>query len=336
MDFLDPELHSIDEVYAQFEVYKKQRQEQQLELKDKLEKFNMDADLKELNSNMATLRLGMQKLEQQQQGQLRQRKLQSQTSSEAIEPAPPGETDSSVQDKDKHKIVEPEKLLIKCGVSKCLFESCQKRVDSQLLLLHYLCEHDHKDASFQRCQPLVEGERVVLSFQPQSCEFRVNQVLGLLAYGGQLEQKFLVSRRPREICSSLLAETHIPVVVLICRTATHAALKDKRPTRSVRPAGSKGNQRDQVFVIWLVTPSDRLQLNATLCLCGRDAAVRSACVVGVRQVKHSQDTSRFMAVDANYWRQTYTDVERLSNNFRDELHLEVSLTECPPGQLRRM
>ncbi|XP_016969645.1 uncharacterized protein LOC108037554 [Drosophila rhopaloa] len=323
MDFLDPELHSIDDVCAQFEAYKKQRKEEQAELKNKLKtKFNVDADLKELNSNMETLRVGMQKLEQRQQCQLRQRKLLSQSSFEAIEPAPAGEVDSSVKDEDN----EPEKLLIKCGVSKCLFENCQKHVDSQLLMVHYLCEHDDKYASFQRFQPLVEGERVVLSFQPQSCEFRVNQVLGLLAYGGQLEQKFLMSRRPRDPEQHLQLEPHMPVVVLICRTATHAALKDKLPTRSVRLSDTL---RDQVYVIWLVTPGDRLQLNATLCLCGRDAAVRAAYVVGVRKVNHSQDTSRFMAVDANYWRLTYAEVDRLSNNFRDELHLEVSLTESP-------
>ncbi|XP_016968195.1 uncharacterized protein LOC108036503 [Drosophila biarmipes] len=326
MELLDPDLHSIDEVYAQFQEYKKRREREQQELDNQLKtRFNLDADLKELNSQMAALQAGVLELESRQSCQ---RKTTSQSNLDAIEPAPPEEAGSSRQKEDP----EPKPLLIKCGVSKCLFESCQRRVDSQLLLLHYLCDHDHKEASFPRCQPLLEGERVVLSLQPKTCEFRVNQVLGLLAYGGQLEQPFAMSRRPRKIYNSFLPEqhshleAHIPLVVLICRTATHAALGDKTQLQNRR---SPDSHKQDVFVLWLVTPSERMQLNATLCLCGRDAAATVATVVAVRKVSHSQDTEQFMAVDKDYWRLTYAEVEKLSNNFRDELHLEVSLTEAP-------
>nr|XP_016929576.2 uncharacterized protein LOC108009603 [Drosophila suzukii] len=326
MELLDPDLHSIDEVYAQLQVYKKRREREQQELDHKIKtRFNLDADLKRLNSNLETLQAGLLELESRQS---RQRKTSPQSSLDVIEPAPPDEAGSARQEEDP----EPKPLLIKCGVSKCLFESCQRRVDSQLLLLHYLCDHDHKDASIQRCLPLLEGERVVLSLQPKTCEFRVNQVLGLLAYGGQIEHPFAMSRRPREVYNSFLPEqhshleAHIPLVVLICRTATHTALKNKARIEKIR---SPDSQKQDVFVFWLVTPSDRLQLNATLCLCGRDAAERVGTVVGVRQIIHSQDTEKFMAVDKDYWRLTYAEVEKLSNNFRDELHLEVSLTEAP-------
>ncbi|XP_037713712.1 uncharacterized protein LOC119549613 [Drosophila subpulchrella] len=326
MELLDPDLHSIDEVYAQFQVYKKRREREQQELDHKIKtRFNLDDDLKRLNSSLETMEAGLLELESRQS---RQRKRTPQSSLDVIEPAPPGEAGSARLEEDP----EPKPLLIKCGVSKCLFESCQRRVDSQLLLLHYLCDHDHKDASFQRCLPLLEGERVVLSLQPKTCQFRVNQVLGLLAYGGEIEHPFAMSRRPREIYNSFLPrqhshlEAHIPLVVLICRTATHAALKNKAPKEYMR---SPDSQKQDVFVFWLVTPSDRLQLNATLCLCGRDAAERVGTVVRVRQIIHSQDTEQFMRVDKDYWRLTYAEVEKLSNNFRDELQLEVSLTEAP-------
>ncbi|XP_017045104.1 uncharacterized protein LOC108090773 [Drosophila ficusphila] len=323
MDFLDPELHSFEEVRAQFEEYKKQHQLEQQELHKRLEsKFNLDGDLKKLNSAMETLRAGMQKLELEQQSQLCNKELA--TSDEAIESAPAGQADSSAQD----CCTKLSQLVIKSGVSKCLFENCQRRVDNQLLLLHYLCDHDHKDASFQRCQPLVEGERAVLSFRPQGCEFRVNQVLGLLAYSGLPEQRSPASLRRGEVCNSVLPqdhfhlEAHVPVVVLICRTAAPAALRNTALPR-------RGLPSDQVYVLWLVTPSERLQLSATLSLSGRDAAVRAKCVVGVRQVSSSQDTDCFMAIDENYWPLSHAEVTKLSNNFRDELHLEVSLAD--PG-----
>ncbi|XP_017012593.2 uncharacterized protein [Drosophila takahashii] len=298
MEFLDPALHSIDEVYAQFKEYQKKRQEQQMELENKLKtRFDLDADFRELNAQMEKLNAGLDELDERQKRQLRQRKTMLQCL-DVIEPAPQDEAVCSLQEEDP----EPKQLLIKCGVSKCLFEDCQRRVNSQLLLLHYLCDHNHKDASFQRSLPLLEGERTMLSLQPKTCEFRVNKVLGLLAYRGQLNQQ-----RPREI----------PVVVLICRTAAHASMMR-----------SLDSQRQDVFVLWLVTPSDRQQLNATLRLCGRDAAARADCVVGVQRVIHSQDADHFMTVDENYWQLTYAEVEKLSNNFRDELHLEVSLTEA--------
>jgi len=49
MELLDPDLHSIDEVYAQLQVYKKRREREQQELDHKIKtRFNLDADLKRL------------------------------------------------------------------------------------------------------------------------------------------------------------------------------------------------------------------------------------------------------------------------------------------------
>ncbi|XP_017066657.1 uncharacterized protein LOC108104851 [Drosophila eugracilis] len=334
MELLDPELYSIDEVCAKFEEYKKNREEQQLALENKLKtKFNLDDDLKMLNIKIEKLQVGVQQLEEQRKFQILRKKQITQSNSDAIENAPQDEPSSSSKDEDP----EPKQLLIKCGVSKCLFENCQRPVDSQLLLLHYLCDHNHKDASFKQCLPLIEGERVVLSFLLQSCEFRVNRVLGLLAYGGQIEQQFDLSSR-HEVYNTFLPEqhshleSHIPVVVLVCRTAIHAALNAKKLAQNMR---SLDSQKDDVFVFWLVTPSNRLHLNATLCLCGRDDAVRDSCVVRVRKVNQSQNTDYFMPVDGNYFRVMYADMDKISNNFRDELHLEVSLTESQ-ASLERM
>ncbi|XP_017096687.3 uncharacterized protein [Drosophila bipectinata] len=323
---LDPEHYSIDDVYAQFETYRKQKLEEQQEQSRRLKmKFTLSADLRELNAHMENLRVGMQWLHDQQKSD-----LLTQMDINAIDIAPAEKKFEKASSQDRGDGAELPDLVISCGTSKCLFEGCGRKIDSQVLLLHYLCDHKPQLSSSLRCLPLVEGERVVFSFQPKLCEFRVNQILGLLAYGGLLEEQFVPSSRKRHIYNSFLPDkhshlrTHVSVVVLICRTAVHAALMDKKLARR---AQLQENRQDQIYVIWLVTPCNQIKLNATLFLCGRDAAVRTCNVVGVRKANSSQDTARFMAVDANYWRLTHSEMEKLSNGFRDELNLEIGLTE---------
>ncbi|XP_002089861.3 uncharacterized protein LOC6528829 [Drosophila yakuba] len=318
MEFLDPKLHSIDKLCAQFEEYKKNRDEEHSKLENKLKtKFNLDGDLRELNIKMETLRVGMQQLDDQQKFQSHQRKLMSHTMFSTIDADSSDEIQVPSEDKD----TIPNKLLIKCEVKNCIFEGCQRRIDSQLLLLHYFCDHDNKDASFRHCLPVVKDEQIVLSFKPKSCKHHDNQVLGLLAYNAQ---QLLMSQRQCEAYNSFLLkqhshlEGHIPLVVLVCRTSPNVGLRDRRLPDS---------QRNSEFVLWLVTPSDGMQLNVTLSLYGRDIAVKTGCVLGVRKVNYNQDADYYMAVDENYWRLTYAEVEKLSNNFRDELHLEVLVTE---------
>ncbi|XP_043652410.1 uncharacterized protein LOC122619495 [Drosophila teissieri] len=311
MEFLDPKLHSIDKLCAQFEEYKKNRDEEHSELENNLKtKFNMEDELRELNVKMETLRVGMQHLDDQQKFQSHQRKLMSQTMFGTIEAASPDE----IQVPSEDKVTIPNQLLIKCEVKNCLFEGCQRRIDSQLLLLHYLCDHDNKEASFQHCLPVVKDERVVLSFKPKSCKHHDNQVLGLLAYNAQ---QLVMTRQHSHL------EGHIPLVVLMCRTSPYVGLRDRRLPDS---------QRNSEFVLWLVTPSDGMELNVTLSIYGRDIAVKTGCVLGVRKVNNNQDADYYMAVDESYWRLTYAEVEKLSNNFRDELHLEVLVTE-PQGHM---
>lgn len=318
MEFLDPKIHSADKLCDQFEEYKKKREEAHLELKNKVNTmFNFKADIKELNENMETLRIGMQQLDDQQKVQLHQGKLMSQSMFGTIEAAPPDEGQVPLKDED----TIPNKLLIKSEVKKCLFEGCQRRIDSQLLLLHYLCDHENKEASFQRFLPVVKHERAVLSFKPTSCKNPDNQVLGLLAYNAQ---QLLISQRQCEPYNSFPLnqhshlDSHIPLVVLISQTLPNTALRNRR---------SPDSHRNSEFVLWLVTPSDGLQLNVTLSLYGRDVALRTSCVLGVRKVNNNRDADYYMAVDESYWRLTYAEVEKLSNNFRDELHLEVVVTE---------
>ncbi|KAL7735930.1 hypothetical protein ACLKA6_002372 [Drosophila palustris] len=120
---------------------------------------------------------------------------------------------------------------------------------------------------------------------------------------------------------SSFVESDVPVVVLICKTSASAVLKDKLRHE---------NTRDQVFVLWLVTPHapHQLQLNATLRLCGRNAAVQASTTLAVRPVTDSHDSCEFMTVDTNYWRLSHGQIRKISNDFRDELHLELGITDA--------
>ncbi|XP_064551717.1 uncharacterized protein LOC135437644 [Drosophila montana] len=337
-ELLDPMEHSIDELRDQFERYKircaqlfnaKDAQEDKLRLEKQLQ--DLRADIDELRTEMAVL-------------QIRQSDLIGWHDVDAIEELPANQNDFSLvvgeqSEADakaaKLELTELEeesdgKLVISCGSSPCVFEHCRRRVDSQLLLLHYLCDHNETVAS-QRCHKLGEGQRVVLSFDTRSCHFKQNHVIGLLAYSGSLlQQEQLLTSPRREIYNSFLPQEHahlasdVPVVVLICKTAANSALQDKQLGHRVL---THANLKDQVFVIWLATPHDQLQLNATLRLCGRDAALQASTIIAIHQVRHSQDTCHFMPVDASHWRLSFSEMEKISNNFRDELHLEIALTE---------
>ncbi|XP_030558345.1 uncharacterized protein LOC115760914 [Drosophila novamexicana] len=316
-ELLDPMEHSIDELRDQFERYKL-RCAQLFNAKDDQEdKLLMEKQLQDLRADLEELRTEMTVL------QIRQSDLIGWHDVDAIEDGEQFEADAKTDKLERTQLEEESdgRLIISCGSSPCVFEHCRRRVDSQLLLLHYLCDHNETVAS-QRCHKLCESQRVVLSFDTRSCHFKQNHVIGLLAFSGsplqQQEQQLLTSVQEHEHLAS-----DVPVVVLICKTAANSALKDKQLGNRML---THANPKDQVFVIWLATPNDQLQLNAALRLCGRDAALQASTIVAVRQVCQSQDTCHFMLPDASHWRLTFGELKNISNNFRDELHLEIALT----------
>ncbi|XP_034479810.1 uncharacterized protein LOC117785718 [Drosophila innubila] len=319
---LDPMQCSVDEMREHFENYKI-RSERNFETYKKLtEEFCLDKDLEKLQTEVRQMRLDMNKL------QRLQLELSCWREPDAIEELPfsinnvwEDDINSTDMAEQKEQLQEKEEeeekqLLISCGSSSCLFEHCRRRVDSQLLLLHYLSDHsDHSDddAAFLRCHKISKGQRIVLSFETRRCPLRQNQVIGLLAYQRSLtDQQHLLSLSDHQLNNS--EQNDVPIVVLICRTSAKANPRH-------------GHARDQVFVLWLVTPLAQLQLNATLRLCGRNAAVQANTKLAVRPVDDSQNRCDFMPVDANYWRLSNDEIQKITNDFRDELHLEIGITE---------
>ncbi|ALC40870.1 CG12923 [Drosophila busckii] len=306
---------SIDELRVQFENYKLRCEQQNKLEESKLQTFCLDDEMQQLHEDLLLLRQGLEQLQLQN------------SNPDAIEQCPL--SSNGIEQSQPQSQQEDKPLIISTGESQCLFEHCRRRVDSQLLLLHYISDHSSGAEGFQSCYSVAEGERVVLTFNAQSCAYQTNKVIGLLAYSGSLLQLQMRPKR-RHVYNSFLPqqhahlEDHVPVVVLICRTSACAGLKDKQLAARVL---KRAQPENEVYVIWLVTPQQRLQLNATLSICGRDAAKRCSSIVAVRQVRHSQNTCRFMPVDANYWRLSFGEMQKISNNFRDDLHLEIALTE---------
>ncbi|XP_023162909.2 uncharacterized protein LOC111594028 [Drosophila hydei] len=353
-ELLDPMGHTIDEIRHNFEIYKLRCARLLRTNKSQDSEFQMDKELQDLRADLQELRLEMGVLH------VRQSELIGWQDVNAIEELPssinetdllnnqqPGEAiahsrqpqQAELEACQENQLQRENQLVISCESSPCLFDNCRMHVDNQLLLLHYLCDHNEETFASQRCHKLCEGQRVIISFDSRNCQFRQNHVIGLLAYIGSLMQK-QQQQQLQEMCNSYLPQEHarlasnVPIVVLICLTASSAALQDKLITRhSLAPA----NANDQVFVIWLAMQQDlqlQLQLHASLNLCGRDAAVQAHTQVAVCQVQPSGGTSRSMTVDANYWRLSFSEMQKISNNFRDELHLEIVLTQlsaksCP-------
>lgn len=328
-EFLDPMKFSVDEIREQFEKHKL-RFEQRIQQNQQLSvEFLLSKELSGLQKDVKQLHDGMKKLEEMQMS------LTCWQDTDAIESWPTTENEREIKqiqtdteivgDGDVNtlrdtelKVQQPEKLVISCGSSPCLFQNCRRRVNSQLLLLHYISDHSDENIASQRCHRLQETDTVIFSFDPKRCKFRHNQVLGLLTYGGKKAGPCPM----RHIYNSFLPqqlvhlECDVPVVVLICKTSPNLQMRDKELS----------HREDMVYVIWLVTPHNMLQLHANLCICGRDPASRRRTTIPVRLVHDEQNASEFIHVDANYWRLSFDEIHKISNGLRDELHLEIGLS----------
>ncbi|KRF97971.1 uncharacterized protein Dwil_GK27718 [Drosophila willistoni] len=305
LELLDPKDYSIDEISAQFESYKKRRLLEQLEVTNRLNNnFALNGELDDLRASIDNLRLGLQKLQNDQ----RRFELDDLN---AITEVPFAAREESKEEQANNL---EDSLVIRCGSRQCIYDGCNRRVDSQLLLLHYIT--DHSDASgepmnVEGCHAISPGQRITFTFQPKHLHIRDNRVLGILSYngggsgdGGQ--------------------EIQLPIVVLICKVAASVALNNKSLVESLK---ARANMMDQVYIIWLITPQNKLKLNASLSLCGRNPALTMTKAVSVHWLNHCEELSHYMPVDKEHWRLPFNEMRHISNNFRDELNLAISLTE---------
>ncbi|XP_051860080.1 uncharacterized protein LOC117571322 isoform X2 [Drosophila albomicans] len=293
----EQELASIEKLRVQFEEHKLHCELQREKHSKLIGHFKLDSAMNELNSNMKELRLGMNQLHQLQRDLScwtnvdAIEELPSSISSESIEEQPlkvPNCSSSSIdmpsrqlEEFNKLPLVDQDQLVISCDSRPCLFANCRKRVDSQLLLLHYVSDHSNADdaCNFLHSHKLWQDHHIVLSFDPRRCELQQQKVIGLLDYTG------FNLPACSGIFSSFLSQElgqlqgNVQIVVLMCKTSTHLL----------------ADARHQVFVIWLVTPQHQLQLKASLRLCGRDAAVQANSTLNVRPVQDCPTTSEIMS-----------------------------------------
>lgn len=320
-DILDPMEFSVDEIRAQFEKHKLSC-EQRVEQNKKLtETFRLDREFNVLHEDVRLLQDEIIKLEELQM------RLTCWHDPDAIESWPTiieKDIKNNSMQQQKEKVKQLDKLFISSGSSPCLFENCRRKLNSQLLLLHYLTDHNEEHIASQRLRQLHDDGTVIFTFETKRCNFRQNHVLGLIAYGSKyIKTEHLLTGPRRHIYNSFLPqqlvhlECDLPVVVLICKTSGNLQMRD----------ADLSHCEDMVYVIWLVTPYNLMQLKATLCLFGRDPAVQARSTVPVRLLQEDQNTSKFMQVDdVNYWCLSSNEIRKISNNFRDELHLEVGLS----------
>ncbi|XP_068145599.1 uncharacterized protein [Drosophila tropicalis] len=304
LELLERQDYGIDEISAQFESYKKRRLLEQLEETNRLNNnFALNGELDDLRASIDNLRLGLQKLQNDQQ-QFELDDLNAITEVPFV---------AKEESNEKQANKSEDSLFISCGSRQCIYDGCHRRVDSQLLLLHYITDHsaNGEPMNVEGCHAISPGQRVTFTFQPKHLHIRDNQVLGILSYneGGSGEGG---------------QEIHLPIVVLICKIAASIALSHKSLVESLK---ARANMMDQVYIIWLITPQNKLKLNASLSLCGRNPALKMTRAVSVHWLNHSEELNHYMRVNKEHWSLPFTEMRHISNNFRDELNLAISLTE---------
>lgn len=70
---------------------------------------------------------------------------------------------------------------------QCPISVCNRTIGVTFVLSHFL--RDHSEDFGVPCQEIYAGKRSVLIFDPNSLEFQENICLGVLAYGGELNER---------------------------------------------------------------------------------------------------------------------------------------------------
>ncbi|XP_050331949.1 uncharacterized protein LOC126760394 [Bactrocera neohumeralis] len=236
-------------------------------------------------------------------------------------------TGTSVGDKSLKK--KDSLLTISRTPVQCPIGACGRTIGVTSVLSHYL--RDHSEDFGVQCQEIYGGKRSVLIFDATTLDFRDNVCLGVLAYGG-IKEKCSDPPAQRGICihNAFLPkphehlDAHLPILIMACRTSWSAMLKDKQlETRITKPEDS--NQH--LLVIWLVSVQSTKPIHCTLTAYDRTMTSSRSVIAQVRQLNESQNPSEFLVNDANSLRLSNGEINILSHDGNDCVHLEVMINE---------
>ncbi|XP_054731287.1 uncharacterized protein LOC129239647 [Anastrepha obliqua] len=212
---------------------------------------------------------------------------------------------------------------------QCPIGACGRTIGVTSVLSHYL--RDHSEDFGVQCQEIYGGKRSVLIFDPTTLEFRDNVCLGVLAYGGTKE-KCSDPPAKRGICiqNAFLPkpnehlDAHLPILIMACRTSWSALLEDKElEAKITKPE----NMKQHLLVIWLVSVQSTKPIHCTLTAYDQTMTTSRSIIAQVRQLTESQNPSEFLVNDTNSLRLNWGEINILSNDGNDCIHLEVMINE---------
>ncbi|XP_036318041.1 uncharacterized protein LOC118733002 [Rhagoletis pomonella] len=212
---------------------------------------------------------------------------------------------------------------------QCPIGACGRTIGVTSVLSHYL--RDHSEDFGVQCQEIYGGKRSVLIFDPTNLEFRDNVCLGVLAYGG-VKEKCSDPPAERGICihNAFLPkphehlDAHLPILIMACRTSWSAFLEDKQLEAKIT---NPQNLNQHLLVIWLVSVQSTKPIHCTLTAYDKTMTSSRSIIAQVRQLNESQNASEFLVNDANSLRLNRGEINILSHDGNDCIHLEVMINE---------
>lgn len=111
---------------------------------------------------------------------------------------------------------------------------------------------------------------------------------------------------------------------MACRTSWSAMLKDKQlEARITKPE----DLNQHLLVIWLVSVQSTKPIHCTLTAYDRTMTSSRSVIAQVRQLNESQNPSEFLVNDTNSLRLSSGEINILSHDGNDCVHLEVMINE---------
>lgn len=199
----------------------------------------------------------------------------------------------------------------------CPIGACRQMVGITGVLTHLLRDHSSTFGS-DDIQELHADQSSLMIVYEQYFVRNDTSVVGVLIYGGRKG----ANERPADVglcrANSFLPErfaafaTHLPVLIMACRTAATALLATRK-VDSVAEMGGKGAEdgnkvsdsdsdyadvedadADEILVFWLATVQTTRPLHCTITVFSNDLRTSRSCIVPVRDLKDSQDPRDFL------------------------------------------
>lgn len=119
-------------------------------------------------------------------------------------------------------------------------------------------------------------------------------------------------------------DAHLPILIMACRTSWSALLEDKELETKITKLE---NVNQHLLVLWLVSVQSTKPIHCTLTAYDKTMTSSRSIIAQVRQLNESQNPSEFLVNDVNSLRLNCGEINMLSHNGNECIHLEVMINE---------